>query len=158
MAMLAERIAEQASGNFLYAFYVIEALRGAHVLGAMGDAAARVVPLPAGGLTAVYRDFLRRELGVMTVPGQDGLGRFSPRSPSHRIKASPVFMGPRGFHRSGVKDLARKAWPAYCIRSVASVQWPAAHGPTPDTRFTVMWVIYPGGGLSVGGNRTPGPR
>ena len=62
MAMLAQRIAEQASGNFLYAFYVIEALRGAHVLAGLDDAAARGVPLPEGGLPGVYRDFLRREL------------------------------------------------------------------------------------------------
>ena len=62
MAMLARRIAEQASGNFLYAFYVIEALRGAHVLAGLDDAAARGVPLPEGGLPGVYRDFLRREL------------------------------------------------------------------------------------------------
>jgi len=62
MATLAQRIAEQASGNFLYAFYVIEAFRGAHVLAALDDAAARGVPLPEGGLTEVYRDFLRREL------------------------------------------------------------------------------------------------
>ena len=62
MAILAQRIAEQASGNFLYAFYVIEALRGAHVLAGLDDAAARGVPLPKGGLPGVYRDFLRREL------------------------------------------------------------------------------------------------
>jgi AAA ATPase domain len=48
MAILAQRIAEQASGNFLYAFYVIEALRGAHVLAGLDDAAARGVPLPRG--------------------------------------------------------------------------------------------------------------
>jgi WD40 repeat protein len=62
MAVLAQRIAEQASGNFLYAFYVIEALRGANVLAGLDGAAARGVPLPEGGLTEVYRDFLRREL------------------------------------------------------------------------------------------------
>jgi len=62
MAVLARRIAEQASRNFLYAFYVIEALRGAHVLAALDAAAARGVPLPEGGLPGVYRDFLRREL------------------------------------------------------------------------------------------------
>ena len=62
MAVLARRIAEQASGNFLYAFYVVEALRGAHVLAGLDDAAARRVPLPEGGLPGVYRDFLRREL------------------------------------------------------------------------------------------------
>ena len=62
MAVLAQRIAEQASGNFLYAFYVVEALRGAHVLAGLDDAAARGVPLPEGGLPGVYRDFLRREL------------------------------------------------------------------------------------------------
>ena len=63
MAVLAQRIAEQASGNFLYAFYVVEALRGAQVLAGLDDAAARGVPLPEGGLPGVYRDFLRRELG-----------------------------------------------------------------------------------------------
>jgi len=62
MAVLARRIAEQASGNFLYAFYAVEALRGAHVLARLDDAAARGVPLPEGGLPGVYRDFLRREL------------------------------------------------------------------------------------------------
>ena len=62
MAVLAQRIAEQASGNFLYAFYVVEALRGARALTALDDAAARGVPLPEGGLPEVYRDFLRREL------------------------------------------------------------------------------------------------
>ncbi len=62
MAVLAERIAGQASGNFLYAFYVVEALRGAHVLAGLDAVAARGVPLPEGGLPGVYRDFLRREL------------------------------------------------------------------------------------------------
>jgi len=32
------------------------------------------------------------------------------------------------------------------------------HGPTPPRRSTVMRVTYPGGGLSMGGNLTPGPR
>jgi AAA ATPase domain len=62
MAALAQRIAEQARGNFLYAFYVVEALRGARVLAGLDTAAARGVPLPEGGLPGVYRDFLRREL------------------------------------------------------------------------------------------------
>ena len=62
LAVLAQRVAEQASGNFLYAFYVVEALRGAHMLAALDDAGARAVPLPEGGLPGVYRDFLRREL------------------------------------------------------------------------------------------------
>jgi hypothetical protein len=34
----------------------------------------------------------------------------------------------------------------------------SVHGPTPATRSTVMWVMYPGGGLSIGGKRTSGPR
>jgi AAA ATPase domain len=62
MAALAQRIAEQASGNFLYAFYVIGALRGARVLAGLDASPARGVPLPEGGLPGVYRDFLRREL------------------------------------------------------------------------------------------------
>jgi hypothetical protein len=33
-----------------------------------------------------------------------------------------------------------------------------AQGPTPETRSTLMWVMYPGGGLSIGGKRISGPR
>ena len=62
MEILAQRIAELASGNFLYAFYVIETLRRADVLASLDAAAARRLPLPEGGLPGVYRDFLRREL------------------------------------------------------------------------------------------------
>ena len=62
MAVLSHRIAEQASGNFLYAFYVVETLRRDNVLAGLNDAAARRVPLPEEGLPGVYRDFLRREL------------------------------------------------------------------------------------------------
>ena len=45
--------------------------------------------------------------------------------------------------------------------TVAGARWCqrcAAQGPTPEIRSTVMWVMYPGGGLSMGGKRTPGPR
>jgi WD40 repeat protein len=62
MATLAKRVAEQAGGNFLYAFHVFQDLRATRTLAAMSDAAARVIPLPQGGLPGVYRDFLRREL------------------------------------------------------------------------------------------------
>ena len=62
MAVLSQRIAERASGNFLYAFYVVEALRRVNVLAGLDAAAARGVPLPEGGLPGVYSDFLRREL------------------------------------------------------------------------------------------------
>ena len=62
MAVLARRIAELASGNFLYAFYVVDALSRAKVLAGFDEATARRVPLPEGGLPGVYRDFLRREL------------------------------------------------------------------------------------------------
>lgn len=31
-------------------------------------------------------------------------------------------------------------------------------GPTPPIRSTAMWVMYPGGGLSIGGNFTSGPK
>ena len=62
MAVLARRIAELSSGNFLYAFYVVDALSRAQVLAGLDDATARQVPLPEGGLPGVYRDFLRREL------------------------------------------------------------------------------------------------
>ena len=42
-------------------------------------------------------------------------------------------------------------------RWLAGQCW-SAHGPTPATRSTEMWVMYPGGGLSIGGKRTSGPR
>ena len=62
MAILARRIAEQAGGNFLYAFHVVKDLCDTRTLAATDDAAARVIPLPQSGLPGVYRDFLRREL------------------------------------------------------------------------------------------------
>ena len=90
MAVLAQRIAEHAKQNFLYAFLVIEALRGTHVLAAMDDAAARGVPLPEGGLPGVYRDFLRRELWRDDRAWSTRFGPFSPRLPSPRTRASPL--------------------------------------------------------------------
>ena len=32
-----------------------------------------------------------------------------------------------------------------------------AQGPTPPIRSAVMWMTWPAGGLSKGGNFTPGP-
>ena len=63
MAVLARRIAAQASGNFLYAFYVVNALIDAGGLGGLNERAAHGVPLPEGGLPGIYQEFLRRELG-----------------------------------------------------------------------------------------------
>ncbi len=63
MAVLSQRIAEQASGNFLYAFHVVDALRRDNVLAGLDAAAARSVQLPESGLSEVYSWFLRRELG-----------------------------------------------------------------------------------------------
>ena len=117
MAVLAQRIAEQASGNFLYAFYVIEALRGAHVLAAFDDAAARGVPLPEGGLTEVYRDFLRRELwrddrawstrfgpvlAPLAVAQDEGLTTEQLRSVAGRLAEEPMT-------RTAVREVTRTA-------------------------------------------------
>jgi WD40 repeat protein len=61
--VLARRIAGQAAGNFLYAYYVINALIKTDRLGDLDEHAAHRVPLPEGGLPGIYREFLRRELG-----------------------------------------------------------------------------------------------
>ena len=90
LAVLAQRVAEQASGNFLYAFYVVEALRGAHMLAGLDDAGARGVPLPEGGLPGVYRDFLRRELWRDDRAWSTRFGPVLARLPSPKTRASPL--------------------------------------------------------------------
>jgi hypothetical protein len=40
----------------------------------------------------------------------------------------------------------------------SSDQVVGAQGPTPPTRFGVMWITCPAGGSGEGGNFTPGPR
>ena len=117
MAVLSRRIAEQASGNFLYAFYVVEALRRDNVLTALDSAAARGVPLPGGGLPGVYRSFLRRELwrddrawltrfGPVLAPlalAQDeGLTTEQLRLIAGRLSGEPVT-------RTAVRDVTRAA-------------------------------------------------
>ena len=115
MAVLARRVAEHAAGNFLYAFHVIEDLCGAHGLAAMDEAAARLVPLPEGGLPAVYRDFFRRELGrdergwsrrlrpvlaPLAVARDDGLTIEQLRLVASRL-------GDEAMDRSAVRDVTR---------------------------------------------------
>jgi hypothetical protein len=63
MTVLARRIAGQAAGNFLYAYYVADALVSAGGLDDLDEPAAHRVRLPEGGLPGIYREFLRRELG-----------------------------------------------------------------------------------------------
>jgi hypothetical protein len=63
MTVLAHRIADKAAGNFLYAHYVVDAFIDSGELGGLEERSARRVPLPEGGLSGIYREFLRRELG-----------------------------------------------------------------------------------------------
>lgn len=63
MGVLCDRIAAEAAGNFLYAFYVTGALAQSGSLAGMSDQAARRLPLPAGGLPGVYENFLDRQIG-----------------------------------------------------------------------------------------------
>ena len=62
MGVLGDRIADEAGGNFLYAFYVTGALAGSGSLADMDEQAARRLPLPVGGLPGVYEDFLDRQI------------------------------------------------------------------------------------------------
>jgi hypothetical protein len=62
---------------------------------------------------------------------------------------------PRPF---GVDGVCQESPTATGTARQAGRQCCAAHGPTPVTRSTQMWVMYPGGGLSMGGKRTSGPR
>lgn len=63
MGVLGDRIAAEAAGNFLYAFYVTGALAQSGSLADMSDQAALRLPLPVGGLPGVYEDFLDRHIG-----------------------------------------------------------------------------------------------
>ncbi|HEX9035180.1 MAG TPA: hypothetical protein VF834_25340 [Streptosporangiaceae bacterium] len=60
--ILARRIKISANGNFLYAFYVVEALLDTIQPSGLTSPTASQLPLPEGGLAGIYRDFLRREL------------------------------------------------------------------------------------------------
>lgn len=62
-ATLADRIAKEAVGNFLYAFYVIGTLIQSGSLAGIDSQTARTLPLPAGGLAGVYGEFLDRQIG-----------------------------------------------------------------------------------------------
>ena len=61
--VLADRIAKEATRNFLYAFYVTGTLFQHGRLDRVDDKTARFLPLPTGGLPGVYEDFLDRQIG-----------------------------------------------------------------------------------------------
>jgi WD40 repeat protein len=63
IAAIADRIAREAAGNFLYAFYVTGALAQSASLDRIDREAARGLRLPTGGLPGVYEDFLDRQIG-----------------------------------------------------------------------------------------------
>ena len=59
--------------------------------------------------------------------------------------------------RAGVTELLWNRARGFCAIPGA-VRYQVAQGPTPPMRSTAMRVTYPGGGLSMGGNLTFGPR
>lgn len=63
VAVLADRIAAEAAGNFLYAFFVTRPLAQSGSLANLDGNLARVLSLPADGLPGVYGDFLDRQIG-----------------------------------------------------------------------------------------------
>ena len=117
MTALSQRIAEQASGNFLYAFYVVEALRRDNVLAGLNAADAHQVQLPKGGLPGVYRNFLRRKLwrddrawstrfapvlAPLAVAQDEGLTTEQLRLIADRLSQEPMT-------RTAVRDVTRTA-------------------------------------------------
>jgi WD40 repeat protein len=117
MEVLSRRIAEHASGNFLYAFYVSKALQDARVLAGLDDAAARQEPLPAGGLPKAYEYFLGRELsrdarawptrfrpvlGLLAVAQDEGLTAEQLRLTADRLSEETVT-------RAVIRDVTRRA-------------------------------------------------
>jgi hypothetical protein len=67
---------------------------------------------------------------------------------SHGLLVTPYLLLAVSANSSAVNAAASCTLFQYC----------AVQGPTPETRSTRMWVMNPGGGLAMGGNRTPGPR
>ncbi len=61
-AVLRRRIAEEADGNFLYAYHVLDTLLSDAQTPAMSADDAEQRSLPAGGIVGVYRQFLTAEL------------------------------------------------------------------------------------------------
>jgi WD40 repeat protein len=132
MAILAQRIAEQAGGNFLYAFYIIEALLDADVLAALDAAAARGVQLPKGGLSGVYRAFLRRELWR---DDRDWSTRFRP------VLAPLAVAQDEGLTTEQLRlvagRLAEQPMTRTAIREVTHAARQFLDGPAPDGPFRV---------------------
>jgi WD40 repeat protein len=62
MRVLGDRIADEADGNFLYAFHVTGDLITSGPYADMSEKAARAIPLPTGGLQGVYKEFLGRQI------------------------------------------------------------------------------------------------
>ncbi len=62
VAVVSDRIAQEADGNFLYAFHVTGALDRSRALAGLDEDAAHRLPLPPGGLPGVYADFLDRQI------------------------------------------------------------------------------------------------
>ena len=60
--ILTDRIVERASGNFLYATYVVGSLLDNNVLPHVDATAAQRIALPTGGLRGVYEDYLDRQI------------------------------------------------------------------------------------------------
>jgi len=90
MAALSQRIAEQASGNFLYAFYVAEALRHVNALAGLDAAAARGCRCPWEACPWSIATSSAASCGMMTAPGRDCTDPFSACSPSPRMRALPL--------------------------------------------------------------------
>ena len=62
IATVVDRIAAEAAGNFLYAFYVTGTLIQSESLAGLDQRAVRSLQLPTGGLPGVYAAFLDRQI------------------------------------------------------------------------------------------------
>jgi hypothetical protein len=117
--VLAERIARQAKGNFLYCTYVADAIAASVPLAELDGKAAKRVSVPRGGLSGVYREFLRRELTrdenadwsdrvrpilvPLAVAYGDGLSVSQLQGIATRLRGGPIF-------GMIVRDVVRKAY------------------------------------------------
>ena len=132
MGVLGDRIADEAGGNFLYAFYVTGALAGSGSLADMDEQAARRLPLPVGGLPGVYEDFLDRQI----------VGDETRWASDLRPVLAPVCAAlGDGFTTAQIEAiasrLARRDFPLQDVLDVTKAASQFLGGPHPDGPFRV---------------------
>jgi len=132
VSTLVDRIAAEARGNFLYAFYVTGTVAGSESLSGLDEKQARRFPLPVGGLPGVYEGFLDRQIaGDETRWAQELRPILAPLCAAQGDGFTTGQLG------QIASRLSMQAFPQSRARDIARVAAQFLDGPSPDGPFRV---------------------